>query len=66
MISLKNSLKQLPYLKKILSSSKSELLQNMHLNLDELSDIHDLIESGIVEDPPIAITEGGIIKLRIQ
>ena len=63
MISLKNSLKQLPYLKNILASSKSELLQNLYINLDELKDIHDLIEKAIVEDPPISITEGGIIKL---
>ncbi len=62
MISLRNSLKQLPYLKKILASSKSELLQNLYLNLDQLADIHDLIESAIVEEPPITITEGGIIK----
>jgi len=63
MISLKNSLKQLPYLKKILATSKSELLQNIYLSLDELSDIHDLIENAIIEDPPITITEGGIIKI---
>ena len=63
MISLKNSLKQLPYLKNILASSKSELLQNLYLSLDELNDIHDLIEQAIIEDPPITITEGGIIKL---
>ena len=63
MISLKNSLKQLPELKKILATSKSEMLQNLYLNLDELSDIFNLIEKAIVDDPPIAITEGGIIKL---
>ena len=62
MISLKNSLKQLPYLKKILATSKSELLQNLYISLDELSDIHDLIEKAILEEPPITITEGGIIK----
>ena len=66
MISLRNSLKQLPYLKKILATSKSELLQNLYLNLDELTDIHDLIESAIVEEPPITITEGGIIKLAYR
>ena len=65
MIALRNSLKQLPYLKKILASSKSELLQNLYLNMDILEDIHNLIEKAIVEDPPIAITEGGIIKLRL-
>ena len=32
MISLKNSLKQLPYLKKLLASSKSELLQNNYFH----------------------------------
>ena len=63
MISLKNSLKQLPHLKNILASSKSELLQNLYLSLDVLNDIHDLIEQAIIEDPPITITEGGIIKL---
>ena len=63
MISLKNSLKQLPYLKKILATSKSELLQNLYINLDELEDLHNLIEEAIIEDPPIAITEGGIIRL---
>lgn len=63
MISLKNSLKQLPDLKKVLGTSKSELLQNLYLNLDELEDIYDLIDKAIVEEPPIAITEGGIIKL---
>ena len=63
MISLKNSLKGLPELKKILASSKSEMLQNLYINLDELQDIFNLIEEAIVEEPPITITEGGIIKL---
>ena len=40
---------ELPYLKKILATSKSELLQNLYLSLDELNDIHDLIEKSIVE-----------------
>ena len=62
MISLKNSLKGLPDLKKSLASSKSELLQNLYLNLDELKDIYELIENSIIEDAPITITEGGIIK----
>ena len=62
MVSLKNSLKGLPELKKVLASSKSELLQNLYLNLDELKDIYELVESSIVEEPPITITEGGIIK----
>ncbi|MBQ6991962.1 MAG: DNA mismatch repair protein MutS [Clostridia bacterium] len=63
MISLKNSLKNLPNLKKLLAGTKSELLQNLYIELDELEDIFDLIERAIVEEPPITIKEGGIIKL---
>ena len=63
LIALKNSLKQLPELKKVLAGSKSELIQNLYINLDELTDIYTLIEESIIEEPPITITEGGIIKL---
>ena len=30
--------------------------------MDELDDIYELIESSIVDDPPISVKEGGIIK----
>ena len=63
MISLKNSLRQLPELKSVLARTKCELLQNLYLNLDILEDIHVLIEEAIIEEPPLTITEGGIIKL---
>ncbi len=63
MISLKNSLRQLPELKSVLARTKTELLQNLYLNLDILEDVHQLIEESIVEEPPLTITDGGIIKL---
>ena len=62
LISLKNSLRNLPNIKNILAVTKSEFLQNLYINLDELTDIYDLIEKSIVEEPPITIKEGGIIK----
>lgn len=62
MISLKCSVAQLPELKKILADTASPLLQQIHTNLDMLEDIHDLIEESIVEEPPLTIKEGGIIK----
>ncbi len=62
MISLKSSVAQLPELKKILADTASPLLQQIHTNLDMLEDIHDLIEESIVEEPPLTIKEGGIIK----
>jgi DNA mismatch repair protein MutS len=39
------------------------MLKELHSNLDELKDIFTLIDKSIVDEPPIAIKEGGIIKL---
>ncbi len=63
LISLKNSLRKIPDLKKTLSMTSTKLLQKLCENLDELTDIADLIEQAIVEEPPISIKEGGIIKM---
>ncbi len=63
MITLKNSLAKLPKLKEILKQTKSPMLQTLYLELDELQDIYKLIENAIVEDPPMGVKDGGIIKL---
>ena len=63
MITLKNSLFKLPEVKKILANCKSDLLKELYENLDELQDIYGLINKAIVDDPPMTITDGGIIKL---
>lgn len=62
MLSLKSSVAKLPELKQVLSNSKAPMLANIYENLDELKDIHDLIEKAIIEEPGITITEGNIIK----
>ena len=63
MITLKNSLYKLPEVKHALSNCQTELLKDINENLDELQDIHKLIDKAIVDDPPMTIKEGGIIKL---
>ena len=63
-ITLKNSLEKLPDLKQVLSNIKeSIMLEEIYQNIDELKDIHDLIEKAIVDDPPMTIKDGGIIKI---
>ena len=62
LISLKNSSKQLPEIKKILSNTKTIFLKELYQELDELKDIYDLIEKSIVDEPPITIKEGDLIK----
>ncbi len=63
MITLKNSLLKLPEVKKCLESCKTDLLKELANNLDELQDIYQLIDKAIVDDPPMTIKDGGIIKL---
>lgn len=61
-ISLKNSIANIPQLKDILVSYEDSNISNIGENLPDVSDIFELIDKSIVEDPPIAISEGGIIK----
>ena len=63
LISLKNSVKQLPDIKKVLSNVKSKMLKNICEELDTLDDIYESIEKSIVDEPPIGVKDGGIIKL---
>ena len=62
LVSLKNSSKQLPDIKSIISNCKSPYLKELYENLDELKDIYELIEEAIVDEPPITIKEGSLIK----
>lgn len=61
-ISIKNSIKNIPELKATLENNSDENIKNLGINLPNVEEIFDLIDKSIVEDPPIAITEGGIIK----
>lgn len=62
LLSLKASVKKLPELKKVLKETNCKMLKTIYENLDELNDIYELIESAIIEEPGITITEGNIIK----
>lgn len=62
MIAFKTSLKWLPPIKTILAECKDPLLTSLKEQLDTLEDICGLLEDSIVEEPPIAVKEGGIIK----
>ncbi len=62
LVSLKDSLKIFPELKKIIEDCSSELLKEIYSNIGDFSELVDLIESSIVESPPVQFKEGGIIK----
>ena len=59
---LKSSLMQIPGIKQLIKNSNSILLKKLENRLDACEDLAKLIDSAIVDEPPIQIKEGGIIK----
>lgn len=62
LVSLKNSLRQLPGLLDRLAGFESERLQQLCVALDPLEDVAGLIDSALVDDPPFVLREGGLIR----
>ncbi len=56
------SLQQLPQIREELASAAAQLLNDIHSRIDPLEDLTELLERAIVEDPPVQITEGRIIR----
>ncbi len=63
---LKSTLERLPRLQNIFkndqSSAQSSYLQDLYSRLSPLDDIVSLIEKSIVEDPPVHVRDGGVIR----
>lgn len=62
LMGLKRALLRLPHIKKRLRETRSARLRELGEHLDELQDVASLIERALVDDPPIFIKEGGLIK----
>ncbi|WP_443661011.1 DNA mismatch repair protein MutS [Clostridium sp.] len=62
LISLKNSIEKIPKVKSIISVLNSKLMKKIYLELDDLKDIHNILEKAIINSPAISIKEGNIIK----
>ncbi|MCI7814274.1 MAG: DNA mismatch repair protein MutS [Lachnospiraceae bacterium] len=62
LLAFKSSLSMLPHIKYLLGSFQSKALKEIEEGLDPLEDLYDLIERSIIEEPPILVHEGGMIK----
>ncbi len=60
--SLCQAIANLPTLKATLEPFTSKLMHELYRDIDTLEDIHELIDSAIVEDPPFSVREGELIK----
>ena len=69
LISMKLSLMRIPELKSLFTNvnkqgdkQSSALLNELYDRIDDFTDVSGLIENALVDEPPITITEGEIIK----
>jgi len=62
LIALKQSLEVLPNLRVILKETESIKLQEIRNNLSNLNAVVELIDSAIINEPPISVREGGFIE----
>ncbi|MDR7812472.1 MULTISPECIES: DNA mismatch repair protein MutS [Lacrimispora] len=62
MIAFKSSLEMLPHIKNLLAEFTSDMLTDLWGELDPLEDVRELIDRAIIDDPPVTLRDGGIIK----
>lgn len=62
LLSLKASLGRIPEVKELLKYANSKILKYYYENLDDLTDVKNLLEDAIKEEPSLSIKEGNIIK----
>lgn len=61
-ISLKTSIRNIPEFKRFLQGLDNKDIVSFSKNIPDVSNIYQILDKAIVNDPPILITEGGIIK----
>lgn len=61
-ISLKTSIRNIPEFKNFLKDLDNKDIVSFSKNIPDVSNIYQILDKSIVDDPPILITEGGIIK----
>ena len=62
LIATKNSITHLPSIKKALISSKDVYLKSIADEISEFSSLKSLIESSVIDTPPLSLRDGRIIK----
>lgn len=62
LLAFRSSLEMLPHIRLLLKECSSSALQEIYEDMDALEDLCELITAAIVDDPPLAMKEGGIIR----
>ncbi len=59
---LRSSLRVLPGLKQLLAALEVPRIEALREGIDEMPEILDLLERSVVDDPPLTLREGGMIR----
>ncbi len=62
LVAFQSSIGMLPPIKQLMGDFHCSLLKGFYDSLDDLQDLFTLISSAIVEEPPISLREGNLIK----
>ena len=62
LVSLQSSFKQLPELKKSLTTMNSKELAQINDKIHQLDNLVSLLDNAIIENPPMTIRDGGVIR----
>ncbi|MFW9907618.1 MAG: DNA mismatch repair protein MutS [Candidatus Thorarchaeota archaeon] len=62
LVALRLALGKVPGIKKAVKNCDSSLLKEVNDSIDPLTKLHDTLKDAIVEDPPISVKEGKMIR----
>src|SRR5690606_14598541 len=62
LVQLKRSLQQIPYIKEKMMQVEGSEEGELTSRLDACEEVVDLLERAIVDNPPLSVKEGGIIR----
>lgn len=66
LISLKQTLKEIPVIRQTLSNITSDYLQTIYNGLNELPELISAIENTLIDQPPMSTADGGLIREGIN
>jgi DNA mismatch repair protein MutS len=62
LLALRISIGKLPKIKEVLKSCKSDIVVSSVKSIDPLTVLHEILKTAIVDEPPVSVREGGMIK----
>ena len=62
LIAFRNSLEMLPAIETLLQDLEGDMAEEIRNDFDSLKDLYDLLQRSILDEPPITIREGDLIK----